>query len=378
MHNIFYIIIHNQNKKGVNDMENAKIEASLYGIVNSNRNFSEPVYWGKNQFNSSFPVALCCYMRDNHKNAIAIKMNKNLSTSLEEISFDDVFGTKLPNIDIFFRFESCFSPFNTYVADGSLEKIDVVIINNETREEIRPLEIKLTTLPDDETSGYPEERYGSEIVVRSPTMRYVALSMIDANRYSWKKIRKIFDPACKTIRDWNNLRDMKTRQADIIAALKVFLKKFCNTQRPLLVQPIWKTQGKASILADQCLDVFVWTDFSVIRLLLDSLDDDDPIKITRPQRAAIRLARFLYEASIGDSVYQEPIYDGMTYGTKNDKEFAISGRKTNRYMACDRLTTPLVGKNEIKNIVLGGGQRYLSPERRFDSILYFSKDIFNE
>lgn len=358
-------------------MENAKIEASLYGIVNSNRKFSEPIYWGKNQFNSSFPMALCCYMRDEQKKAIAIKMNDDLSTSLGDISFDEVFGTSLPNSEIYFSFESYFSPYRDYVAD-SLEKIDVVIVNNETKEEIRPLEIKLTTLPDDETSSCTEECYGSEIVVRSPTMRYVALSMIDANQSSLAQIRKIFESSCKTIRYWDSQDVMKDRQTDIFNALKIFLQTFCYTQRPLLVQPIWKTKGKTAILADQCLDVFVWTDFSLIRLILDSLDNYDPKKITRPQRAALRLARFLYEASSGDSVFQKPIYDGMTYDTKNDKEFATSGSKTNQYMTCNRLKSPAISKNEIKKIVLGGGQRYLSPERRFDSILYFSKDIFDE
>lgn len=359
------------------NMESVKTHASLYGIVNSNRNFKERFYWGKNQFNSSFPMALCCYMRDNRQTALAIKMNSDLSTSLEEISFDEVFGTKLPNSEIYFCFESYFSPFKSYVAD-SLEKIDVIIINNETKEEIRPLEIKLTTLPDDGTSDYPEEQYGSEIVVRSPTMRYVALSMTSSNKDSLGEIKKIFEPVCKKIDNWENIAEMKSKQADIITALKVYLQQFCHTQRPLLVQPIWKTKGKNPVLDEQCLDVFVWTDFSLMRLLLDSLDDDKPGKITRPQRAAIRLSRFLYEVSKGDTVYQKPIYDGMTYDTLNDKEFSVGGIKTNRYMACKRLARPLVAKNEIKRIVLGGGQHFLSPERRFDSILFFSKDIFDE
>ncbi len=353
------------------------IEASLYGIVHSNRNFKERIYWGKNQFNSSFPIALCCYMRDNHKSAMAIKMQSDLSTSLEEMSLDDVFGTTLPNTEVFFRFEADFSPFKGYVAD-SLEKIDVVIVNNATQQEIRPLEIKLTTLPDDGTSDFPEDKYGSEIVVRSPTMRYVALSMIASNQSSLGEIKKIFEPACKKIDNWENIAEMKSRQKDIFDALSGFLQRFCHAQCPLLIQPIWKTVGKTPTLAENCLDVFVWTDFSLLRLLLDSLEEDEPGKITRPQRAAIRLSRFLFEASRGDSVYQKPIYDGMTYDTLNDKEFAVSGRKTNKYMACERLTKPLITKGEIKHIVLGGGQRYLSPERRFDSILYFSKDIFDE
>lgn len=37
-----------------------------------------------------------------------------------------------------------------------------------------------------------------------------------------------------------------------------------------------------------------------------------------------------------------------------------------------------VSKESIKEIVLNGGHKHLSPERRFDAILYFSTDIFGE
>lgn len=351
--------------------------AALYGIAHSNRNFKDSFFWGKNQFNSSFPIALCCYMRDAGKNALGIQMESDLTTSIQEMSFSKVFGTDLPNERIYFRFESVFEPFKPLVED-SLEKIDVVVVDAETKEEIRPLEIKLTTLPDDATSSFPEARYGSEIVVRSPTMRYVALSMIDSCKEKLPQIRAIFDKACGKVDNWENVAEMKSRQSDVFAALKRFLGEFCHAQRPLLVQPIWKTIGKQPQLSENCLDVFVWTDFALTRLILDSLEDDEPGKITRQQRAAIRLARFLYEASRGGIVYQKPIYDGMTYDTLNDKEFSCPGRKTNAYMSCDRLLKPAVTKAEIKKIVLGGGQRYLSPERRLDSILFFSKDIFDE
>ncbi len=352
-------------------------KAALYGLAHSNRNFKERIYWGKNQFNSSFPVALCCYMRDKGLNALGISMKPDLTTEIAEMPFSEVFGTTLPNNQIFFRFESDFSPFKNLVED-SLEKIDVVLVEDETNKEIRPLEIKLTTLPDDGTSDFDESKYGSEIVVRSPTMRYVALSMAQSNMDSLSQIKKIFEPACKTVDNWENIAEMKSRQNKIFAALKDFLSKFCHTQTPILIQPIWKTIRKMPQLAENCLDVFVWTNFAIVKLIMDSLNEDEPGKISRPQRSALRLARFLYEISRGDSVYQKPIYDGMTFGTLNDKEFAVSGRKTNKYMACERLFKPAITKSEIKKIVLGGGQRYLSPERRFDSILFFSKDIFDE
>jgi HindVP restriction endonuclease len=77
-------------------------------------------------------------------------------------------------------------------------------------------------------------------------------------------------------------------------------------------------------------------------------------------------------------VHQAPIYDGMTYDNQNDKEFAISGTKSHSLMTCERLTKPIINKDEVKQIILGGGHKYLSPERRFDAILYFSTDLFEE
>jgi len=60
----------------------------------------------------------------------------------------------------------------------------------------------------------------------------------------------------------------------------------------------------------------------------------------------------------------------------NDKEFEISGNRTNAFKASPRLESPIVSKDRIKEIILGGGQKYLSPERRFDAILFFSNELF--
>jgi predicted phosphodiesterase len=70
------------------------------------------------------------------------------------------------------------------------------------------------------------------------------------------------------------------------------------------------------------------------------------------------------------------IFQKLTYTVKNDKAFAVSGRKTNVLMKCDELLKPRITKNEIKNIILGGGHKLLSPERRFDAVLANSIDLF--
>ncbi len=70
------------------------------------------------------------------------------------------------------------------------------------------------------------------------------------------------------------------------------------------------------------------------------------------------------------------IIDTLSFNTKNDKAFASAGNITNKYMACDRLKNPIITKSDIKNIILGGGQNLLSPERRFDAIIFNSPELF--
>jgi hypothetical protein len=71
------------------------------------------------------------------------------------------------------------------------------------------------------------------------------------------------------------------------------------------------------------------------------------------------------------------IIDELSFNTKNDKAFAVSGKVSQPFMASPQLTKPRITKDEIKNIILGGGHLLLSPERRFDAIIYNSPDLFN-
>lgn len=169
--------------------------ASLYGIHHSNRNFSDPFYWGKNQFNSSFPVALCCYMRDKGLDANYIRLGPGLEVEQSHVSFDVVFNTEKPNEDLYFSFESRYPPYSPLLHD-ELKPIDLVVKTKGTGEWLRPLEIKLTTLPDSTTCTLDEAEYGCELVVRNPTTRYLALSIVDACSSELRGIREHLEPAC--------------------------------------------------------------------------------------------------------------------------------------------------------------------------------------
>jgi len=62
----------------------------------------------------------------------------------------------------------------------------------------------------------------------------------------------------------------------------------------------------------------------------------------------------------------------MGLGNQTDKEFSASGIVTNQYMRHERIITPKVGKNALSEIILNGGERQLSPERRFDATIFFT------
>jgi hypothetical protein len=352
--------------------------SALFGIHQSNRNFADAYYWGKNQFNSSFPVALACYMQSRDIPLVSVKYKDASGTLLDLMNVSEVWGIDKPTQDLYFAFEHRYEPYSAWVHDD-LPSIDVVICDGDKAKPIRPLEIKLTTLPDNTTESLSEDKYGTELVIRSATTRYMALSIAQSVQKQRKQVQAIFEPVFAKVRNWDSKEEILKVAPNVVSALTSFLDRYKAHQKPLLLQPIWKTIGKSPQLADQCLDIFVWSDFALTHLFLDSARVAAAQgNMTRQLRTAVRLARFIYERSCNDKVFQAPIFDGMTYDWQNDKEFAISGTKSHGLMAHPRLTRPAVSKDDIKNIILGGGQKFLSPERRFDAILYFSTDLFAE
>lgn len=307
-----------------------------------------------------------------------IQFQNSNTTEVGELDVSELFGSSLPNEQLYFAFETRFDSFRTAVHD-ELPAIDLVVGAGDPVHQLRPIEIKLTTLPDNSTESLDESRYGAELVIRSATTRYMALSMARSVEPYQSRVKEIFEPVFARVRNFDSKVEMVSVVPAAVQALDIFLEEFKHLQQPLLMQPIWKTLGKSPILANNCLDIFVWSDFALTHLFLDSARHPrDRNAISRYARAALRLSRFLYERSKSDKVFQAPIYDGMTFDNQNDKEFSMSGARTRDLMTCDRLRTPLITKDEIKNIILGGGQRYLSPERRFDAILYFSNDLFGD
>lgn len=350
----------------------------LFGIKSSNRDFSKTSSWGKNQFNNSFPISLACYMESKKLDSVFLKLGKDLSVEHSKIGVEEVFGISPDSPNVYFAFESEFPPYNSFVI-GGLPRIDVVVINKSSRKEgfLRALEIKFTALPDDQTSELPEDEYGCEIVVRPDTIVYLAISIANAYKEKREDLLKHLDPILSEKNDWLEERNAVSLVPRLNKAINQILLEKIGAQTPFVLQPIWKTDGKTGGLKENCLDVFTWSDFAFTRLFCNTTKDFVGSSIDRPRRTIIWLGKMLYEFAKSGKINHRKVIDSFTYGTKNDKAFSIGGRSTHAYMDSPELRMPRIKREEIKNIILGGGEKNLSPERRFDGAIKESGDLFS-
>jgi type II restriction enzyme len=347
--------------------------ASLFGLVNSNRDFGNANAWGKNQFNSSFPAALACYLHSNELEANYISISAQ-KFGINAISVEDIFAINPTSSDIYFAFEAQHTPFQKYVI-GTLPRTDLVILNKATNQCLRGLEVKLTALPDNTTCTLNDDKFGSEIVIRPDSIVYLAASIASADIQT---VEKHLHNSCVIISDWSDAEEVVPHIKAIVACISAISLDIESQQLPFLLQPVWKTVGKSPKLADNCLDVFVWSD-AAFAWFIAQLSKSEGVtnKITRQTRTSIWLYKMLLDIATQGRCDHADIIDKLSYNTKNDKAFASAGNVTNPYMSCKNLTKPRIHKDEIKHIILGGGQNLLSPERRFDAIIFNSPELFS-
>ncbi len=349
----------------------------LYGVKYSNRDFAQADTWGKNQFNSSFPAGLTNFLASKNIDNVYIFLDKELKVQHSKISAEKLYGAKPNSDDLFFSFESQYTPYQQLVI-GSLPRVDLVTQSRGNGQVLRPIEVKLTALPDNSTCHLSEENYGCEIVIRPDTIVYLACSIAENFKDDSKQLIQIFGDRFAEIADWSNGVSVWPYIPDMIYAIDKIVLSVLEKQEPILLQPVWKTNGKSSKLSDNCLDVFVWSNFAFTQLFLDvargELSENN--RITRQIRTIIWLFKMLYDFAKQGQINHHKIIDELSYNTKNDKAFSVSGRVTHKYMTCPELIKPRIDKKDIKKIILGGGQDLLSPERRFDAIIYNSPELF--
>ncbi|MDE6126113.1 MAG: HindVP family restriction endonuclease [Muribaculaceae bacterium] len=343
---------------------------------NSSRDYTKAYYWGKNQFNSSFPASLVAYMSNKGIKPVYIKTDESNNISHGYISGAELFGIDPMSPDAFYNFEAGYNTYDLFYT-GEREKIDLVMIDRVSQKAITGLEIKLTALPDSTTQKYTEDKYSCEIVVRPPTINFLACSICDKFREQdgRNRLKELLGDI--RINHWEEIAEVLPEYGRIKDAIARVSSSLQSQQTPLIIQPVWKTTGSKPILAPDCLDVFVWSNMAVIQMC-DRKEDSVPKTISRAMRATIWLYLMLFEYSVYGQFDYKRIVRLHSYNIANDKAFALNGTASYPFLKCKELTHPRIHRSEIKNIILGGGQNLLSPERRFDAAIVYSPELFNE
>ncbi|MDR0507343.1 MAG: HindVP family restriction endonuclease [Dysgonamonadaceae bacterium] len=356
-------------------MQEITKKPSLFGIKHSNRDFEQKDTWGKNQFNSSFPASLSSFMFKKNIENVYLTLDKKKNVKHEKISTKQLYGISPDSDDLYYSFESVYTPYERFVI-GELPRVDLVTQRYSDGSVLKGMEIKLTALPDNSTCELANNQFGTEIVTRPPTIIYLACSIAAIFQKSYLPLRKYFDVKFDKLRDWANPEIVLPHIQDMISTIDAILNDYNSKQEPIIMQPVWKTEGKSSRLAENCLDIFVWSNFAFVELIAKELRNQPVIKITRQARTLVWLFKMLYDFSKTGQFYPKQIIDDYSYNTLNDKAFSASGIVTHAFMSCPELTKPRIKASEIKEIILGGGQNLLSPERRFDAIIFNTPELF--
>ena len=354
------------------------VKPGLFGLERSNRDFEDKEAWGKNQFNSSFPAALACYMHSKGVNPICLSAEASTKVVQSDLSVEALLGIDPLSSNIFFSFETPFNPYADLVV-GPLPRVDLVVIDHASpnKTNLSGLEVKLTALPDHTTCDGADDGYGCELVVRPDTIVYLALAICARMRTQRAKMSRVLAKVWRGAPDWNDASRVGPMIPAVVDVVWKIASAGIHLQRPLLIQPIWKTVGKSAVLAPDCFDMFVWTDLALMRLVLDSCRKTGTTKpISRHERTAVWLMVMLHEFAEKGKVHHERVIDEITLNNKNDKAFASAGARTLPYMRGAALTHPRMPKSIVGDLILGHGERFLSPERRLDAAILATPGLF--
>lgn len=352
-----------------------KVKPGLFGQNhnNSSRDYTKPKVWGKNQFNSSFPASLIAYMSYKGIEPVYLWVDENNDIIHKNISGTELFGINPLSENAFYNFEAGYSAFEKYYT-GDRETIDLVMMDSSNNEDLIGLEIKLTALPDNTTRKKTEDKYSCEIVVRPPTICFLACTI--CRNYEGaegrNKLKALIDKVPK-INHWEEVESVLPHYAQIRDAVLSVSLDMQDKQVPLMIQVIWKTKEEQTILSDDCLDAFVWSNLAIIQMFCRQ---ESKTEITSLMRSSIWLYNALLEYSTFGQFDYDSIFKKLSYGKPHEKAYTLSGCSSYNILSCCELTHPRINKNEIKNIILGGGQRFLNRDS-FDTILSRTPNLFD-
>ena len=106
----------------------AKSTPSLFGVQNSNRDFSSRDSWSKNKFNSSFPASLIAYMDSKGLPCVYLTMDGKGNVVKKAITAKELFGKSPLDPDLYYSFESAYTPFQP-ITIGKPPTVDLMLLD---------------------------------------------------------------------------------------------------------------------------------------------------------------------------------------------------------------------------------------------------------
>lgn len=356
----------------------------MYGLQDSNHDFTKERSFGKNIFTNAFPVALAIYMDQELGLApnyiFANSVNDEPAVLHTTKPLEEIIGTAPTHA--FWSFEDSFSGYD-YYATGTANRSDLVVKSKTTGKELSAFEVKLVAAPTSGTAKRAREQQSCEIVVRPPTIEQMCFSI--ASSYGARRRYEIGDVIAETLQhpmdyQWGNEMYMIEKLPLVIEAADKIILNGLEVQTPFVLNALWRTNGKNAVFDRECFDVFFWSDLAFMQLFTRAAKRavlGDSTEIGRPARSVIWLVKSLFDYAAQGKVTFDITHSLITYGGQSDKAGAFSGNSVLEIIGCDNFVHPRVADDVYTKIISKEGIEMLSPERRLDGFIKSDYDFRN-
>ena len=166
---------------------------------------------------------------------IYIKTNNRNEIVHDEIKSVNLFGIDPLSENAYYNYEAGFAPYEKYY-QGEREHIDLVMLDYNSGKPLSGLEVKLTALPDNTTKSQPESDWGTEIVMRPPTICFLACSICENYGTSKGKERlRSMLRQVPQINHWEEIDEVLPHYTRILNSVLAISKDMCAKQKPLII-----------------------------------------------------------------------------------------------------------------------------------------------
>ena len=338
--------------------------SEFYGIRNTNLGQRE--LFSREMFPRSLAVALVNYMGDKRIPLNYVTTGRDRICRVSELGVREIFDGEGTD-GLRFDFGTVNDPWEDLAENVPSSEL---VVRNRLGVPICCLDLKTSVVPDAATKGLPEHRMGPEITVKTDSLKSCALSMASSLVSRSEEALEILEKGIPFDVDWSDWSEASMHLDDIVCNLDVLESEMHELQRPAMIQAIWKTEADGPFMTDNALDAFVWSDFAITRLFLDSGKGVKGDRPTRPQRCAVRLYLIIISILRGENPDLDSIVSDTDYGLGGSKEFMVNGKTTNRVMFCKRLVEPKISALETTFLMSYGSEHMFVPERSLEMSVY--------